>query len=275
MKTICDETLTFITPTFISGADQNVPEVRASSVRGAWRWWFRALDGSLDEEREVFGGVHEGTTASAVVVRVKMLEQKFGDDIRFSPTSDKGYVYFFAAKSGNDKGVHRTEACHYLDVGSSFRLLVQLRRELPDELEQKLRKSLEAFLTLGALGLRATRGCGAFVSGHPRTREEFSSYCQTLPSSVLVRLAGDPMDQAVKCQEALAATLRQLRKDSHKSGKDRSAFGFSFGRERESSALKLRPVRVEEGVLPVVVYCDAACDQPSVADFVLAATTAV
>ena len=171
--------------------------------------------------------------------------------------------------------MHRTAAGHYLDAGSSFRLLVQMRRKLPDVLEQKLRKSLEAFLALGALGLRATRGCGAFVCGHPLSREMFSQYCRTLPSGILVRMAGDPVDQAVKCQESLAATLRQLRKDSQKSGKDRSAFGFSFGKERESSALRLRPVRVEDGILPVVVYCDAACDQPSVADFVLAATTAV
>ncbi|MCL2104631.1 MAG: type III-B CRISPR module RAMP protein Cmr1 [Kiritimatiellaeota bacterium] len=38
--------LSFITPTFLAGANQNTPEIRASSIRGQLRWWFRVLGGT-------------------------------------------------------------------------------------------------------------------------------------------------------------------------------------------------------------------------------------
>ncbi|MCL2103901.1 MAG: hypothetical protein FWH21_02410, partial [Kiritimatiellaeota bacterium] len=50
------------------------------------------------------------------------------------------------------------------------------------------------------------------------------------------------------------------------SGKEQSALGYSNGKDRESSALHLRPVQLQEGFLPVVMYTDAACSQRSLAD---------
>lgn len=269
MKTICDETLTFITPAFLSGADQNEPEIRAASFRGELRWWFRVLGGTLKQETAVFGGVHGKACASAVVVRTKLLEKKVDKTITFSPTSDKGYVYFFADKSGNDKGIHRTAQGHYFAEGTTFSFKVLLRRELAEEENALFRKALSAFLRLGSVGLRATRGCGAFLAGEPLTRGEFAAACGELPGSMLVKMlpvAGELPTRGVACQEMLSGFLRGLRRDTHCSGKHKSAFGYSDGRSRESSALRLRPVRVKEGFLPVVVYTDAACAQPSRAD---------
>lgn len=70
-------TITFtcetITPMFLSGADGQTPELRPPSIKGALRFWWRAMNGhlSLEElkkkEDEIFGGT-EGR--SKVVVRV-------------------------------------------------------------------------------------------------------------------------------------------------------------------------------------------------------------
>lgn len=58
----------FITPAFIRGADQRIPEVRSPSIKGAMRWWFRALAGSYfgddaqklkEIENQVFGSTKE------------------------------------------------------------------------------------------------------------------------------------------------------------------------------------------------------------------------
>lgn len=67
--------LRLISPTFIAGSDKNRPEMRAASIRGQLRYWFRALVGastdSLEEiwkrESDVFGSTGGG---SAVSVRV-------------------------------------------------------------------------------------------------------------------------------------------------------------------------------------------------------------
>ena len=66
-----EEKLTLITPCFCAGADPKVAELRAPSIRGQLRWWFRVLGGTPEKEKEVFGGVHEGAKASKIVVRVK------------------------------------------------------------------------------------------------------------------------------------------------------------------------------------------------------------
>ncbi len=47
-----------LTPCFCAGADQTKAEIRAPSIRGQLRWWFRALGGTPQGEKEVFGGVH-------------------------------------------------------------------------------------------------------------------------------------------------------------------------------------------------------------------------
>ena len=266
MTTIVDEKLMFITPAFVSGADQNVPEIRATTIRGALRWWFRAIGGRAEDETEVFGGVHGNVRSSAIVVRTELIDWKRGEAITFSPTSDKGYVYYFASKSGNDKGIHRTESGHYLAAGTTFRLIVSMRSAISAEQRELLDLSLQLFLAFGAIGLRATRGCGAFARAVCPSRESLREMVHKLPTKkFLVGLASDetPPESGIKCQEVLANFLRNLRSQTHSSGKSRSAFGFSDGRTRESSALRLRPVKTQEGYLPVAIYTDAACNQRS------------
>ncbi|WP_166792913.1 hypothetical protein [Methylacidiphilum caldifontis] len=46
--------ITFLTPCFCGGAEQNVAETRASAVRAELRWWFRVLGGTKEQEKQVF-----------------------------------------------------------------------------------------------------------------------------------------------------------------------------------------------------------------------------
>lgn len=43
-------TLETLTPLFLAGNDQNAVELRAASIRGHLRYWYRALLGGLDQE---------------------------------------------------------------------------------------------------------------------------------------------------------------------------------------------------------------------------------
>lgn len=62
-----------ITPMFLSGADGQKPELRAPSIKGALRFWWRALNGHLslevlkEQEGKIFGSTDR---RSRVVVRV-------------------------------------------------------------------------------------------------------------------------------------------------------------------------------------------------------------
>ena len=82
--------LEFITPAFLSGADQGQAELRAASIRGALRWWFRVLGGTKEEETEVFGGVQGGATRSKVIVRALVTNSVHGAFEGPRPMSDLG-----------------------------------------------------------------------------------------------------------------------------------------------------------------------------------------
>ena len=259
---------------FLAGANQNAPEVRPSSIRGELRWFFRALGGTLQEEQEVFGGVQGDAKSSSVLVRVCEISKKVGEEIRFSPESDKGYLYYFAKVSGNRDNVHRTLREHYLAPGTTFRLIVFLRKELENSLVQKLLLALRMFVVFGSLGLRSTRGCGAIASNSNNvTKEEIKALGEECRDKFLIRLIGDEIySSGEKCQEVLGGFLKAFRKDHHISGRSNSALGHSSGRERMSSALRLRPVKTKRGYLPIVIYTDVACNQTSLWDLVRAET---
>lgn len=256
--------LEFITPAFLCGANQNKAELRAPSIRGELRWWFRVLGAGAAEERDLFGGVHGEPAASRVVVRVKDVQAKHEELPCFAPMSDLGYVYYFASVSGERKGI-RIQRDAFFAPGTRFKVDIIERQPIPESSRLRLTQTIEAYARLGTLGLRATRGCGAIVQADDLlTREAFAAWVGTLPDTLLVGLSEDRVFDSWKgCHEALGGYLRAFRKDNHLSGKAESALGFSIGKQRASSALRLRPVKVKEGYLPVLVYTDAACRQAS------------
>ena len=66
-----------ITPMFMAGADGTTPELRAPSIKGALRFWWRALNGHLEleelkkREGEIFGTADEKVGRSKIIVLCK------------------------------------------------------------------------------------------------------------------------------------------------------------------------------------------------------------
>lgn len=263
-------TLAFITPAFLCGANQTRAELRAPSIRGEMRWWYRVLGAEADEEREVFGGVHGDPAASKVVVRVKQVTPLHEDlpGACLAPMSDLGYLYYFANASNKEKGNTRGPRVGrgaFFSPGTRFEIAIFERRALNPQCRARLTLAIQAFIRLGALGLRSTRGCGAMVALDAiQSRAEFAAWSRGLPHVSIGLTCDRVFPNWNTCQEELGRFLKQFRQDRHLSGKtDRSAVGFSDHRERESSALRLRPVSAPEGFLPVVYYTDRACSQTS------------
>jgi CRISPR type III-B/RAMP module RAMP protein Cmr1 len=164
-----------LTPLFNRGAYQDTPEIRVPSVRGMVRWWFRALEyQSLpanehgqrerlqqirEEEKLLFGGVHNGAAASRLVFRLR--------DSTAQPSRPKNPYTLPHKEPARDPQNLDTERDPRAPraafaAGAKFQLEVFSRLEgLDDALEQKASSALEVWTLLGSLGLRANRGGGS------------------------------------------------------------------------------------------------------------------
>lgn len=250
--------LEFLTPCFCAGADQTVAEVRAPSIRGKLRWWFRVLGGRAAQEAEVFGSVRgdEGCSSPLVVrVREDALKTQW-QPIQFSGVSNTGYVLYFAKAAGDGR---RWVAGGALPVGSSFELQLLWRRN-PDQAAKELFDlALDSFLMLGSLGLRSTRGLGCFSCREkPYSEAEWNKLLGKIKAKApgflgeLASFAGPETG----ILDALGAQLRGLRQgySAGRPGHSNPTPLGSSSHPRQTSAVYLRPVRESANLYRLVVF---------------------
>ncbi|MCS6904872.1 MAG: type III-B CRISPR module RAMP protein Cmr1 [Bacteroidia bacterium] len=153
-----------ITPMFIAGADGKTPELRAASIKGVMRFWWRALQGEPDlgklrqKETELFGGT-SGEGKKGIAARksaVKIWVQKLRFQIENNPQKfrEEGINYLFYSMI-----TMKDNRRKYYKPGTSFEIVLLSREE--QKLEQAL-YSLEAASLFGGLGSRTRRGAGSF-----------------------------------------------------------------------------------------------------------------
>jgi CRISPR-associated protein Cmr1 len=159
-----------ITPMFLGGADQQ-PELRAPSIKGAMRWWFRAMMGGTLWDR------FPDDTAFISEVRKKEA-QLFGDTsisgefsllVREQPTDNDLQTFDFPINDPNkiflryigyglyEKGSERK----YIKPGFRFSIEVRFHSQDPD-VRKLILGSLWMLCNFGGIGARASRGFGSF-----------------------------------------------------------------------------------------------------------------
>ncbi len=156
-----------ITPLFLAGADGQTPELRAPSIKGALRFWWRALNGHLatdeeggiknllKEEEKLFGGVSDSSPIkSSVTLRIKFDQKKASfiniDSIKRNDRDGLNYLFYSLIEL--QKG--RTG----LDINNQFEIRLSSRSK---EDLLKVCACFWVFGNLGSLGSRARRGAGA------------------------------------------------------------------------------------------------------------------
>ena len=252
--------LEFITPCFCAGAEPGKAEIRVPSIRGELRWWFRVLGATAEQERGVFGGVHDGARSSALVIRVRDVEPLCDEaDLRglASQNTGKGYLCHFIRVSGKANGSRngpRWQAGAFFSPGTRFSMEVLTRHPLDPTLSSLVDRALQCFRTLGTLGLRSTRGLGAWCErgGALPRGEDVARLLDEIPG--MVWTFGAPEKDWRAVLESMGTALREFRKKNRLSGKSETAVGCS--NPRHASALHLRPVRTADGYLPVALYTD-------------------
>ena len=192
-----------VTPIFVGGANQRVAEIRVPSIRGALRFWFRALAGGTvgdaDRQplRELEAGVFGDTSrASSLVIRTRSV----GRSEPFISVLQGVNYLFFSLKM-------QKREC--LPVGLQFPLTMAARptprnagkTSSPDRAMTLGLCSLWLLANLGGLGARSRRGAGSLrivrVDGE-------------VPNGVprLTKVSGS----AKELQESLSAGLTEVRR---------------------------------------------------------------
>jgi len=117
--------LELLTPAFLAGANQHEVELRAASIKGLLRWWWRASEGHrfpnpaelARAEAGVFGSA-EMKLKSPLQVGVEMLSR--GDPViargTNAPTSSAEYSYQRRERDGGIRS-GKAQALHYLGYG--------------------------------------------------------------------------------------------------------------------------------------------------------------
>lgn len=170
------QTITFtcevITPMFLAGADGQTPEIRPASIKGALRFWWRAMHGDREldvlkrKEAEIFGGSGEKMGKSNFSIRIlEPYPQSSSDPLpkRMLKTYGEKYKinildYLAFGVSQYEKGIGNVLLRNYIGVGEKFVLKFHFKNEHQDDI-------LKAFYLLseyGGLGAKSRNGFGSF-----------------------------------------------------------------------------------------------------------------
>ncbi len=174
--------LRVITPLFLYGANQKKPEIRAASVRGQLRYWFRAIEGAriirLDElweaESAVFGSTAGGSSVS----------------IRFYPNGDlKTNKYPMLPHRPDKKGQSWQEA-----ISPGQKLTLEIVSQPGNEkISPTIMRTLGIWLLLGGIGKRSRRMFGALEVRLPGKQEEPEGLANYI-GKLLRTAIGEPLD---------------------------------------------------------------------------------
>jgi len=242
--------LELITPCFCAGANQSIAEIRAPSIRGQLRWWFRVLGGNAKDEALLFGSA-AGDLGTGSRLRLSVSDVKPAADRNvpaFSPNDAQSYVWHYARVSGTTiRGASgpRWQAQGAMPAGTRFKVHLNWLRPA-GSLKPAFDEALFAFLALGAVGLRATRGLGAFhceqVAGD---LDSVISYLGKKSFTIRRRSNPDDFTDYASALRDWAAWLRYRLREEHKAERP-SPLGSTDPR-RQTSAIRFRPFRTHNG----------------------------
>ena len=236
--------LEFITPSFCAGANQAKAEIRASSIRGQLRWWFRALSGSRAEESALFGAIAgDSCKSSPLIVRVSEVKKNGPwNPPPPNPNATISYIYHFASVSAEGK---RWTQEGNISPRTTFKLSLVWRRTVALDLLSKFELARNCFLLFGGIGLRITRGLGAFqckeLSPTPENLTKFTGLMEK--SGFVLRLAEQRYPDFEK---ALSAAGAWLKNDLRKECKAKTASPLGSSAPLQTSAVHLRPIKLSD-----------------------------
>lgn len=259
--------LKVITPLFLYGADQNRPEIRAASVRGQLRYWFRAIEGAnttqlnelWDEESALFGSTAGSSTLS----------------LRIYPAAELTTGRYAMLPHRTNTSLQSPQ--NAIAPNQELRLEIVARPGI-GKVPPKVIRALVTWLLLGGLGKRSRRMFGALESpaltgkltDGSALADEIARYLQTIVKySDIPSVPQFPTLHPAHSWVVVGTTGRSdwldlikdlfelLRSNSYR---DQRTFGYAMG-GRRASPLIAQVRRIGDHYYPVLTAMRSKPDQ--------------
>lgn len=160
-----------ITPMFLAGADGFTPELRAPSIKGALRFWWRALNGHMSvphlkkREAKIFGGSYQENNKQIMLsskLKVEILEK----NIRIHPYTDLKNSEFIETPRGKMPVLkYITYGMYSFKKDEPDRSFItgtwKLKLSYPKNEENDIIDTIRVFNNFGGLGSKARNGLGS------------------------------------------------------------------------------------------------------------------
>lgn len=190
-----------ITPMFLAGADQSKAELRAASIKGLLRFWWRALQAESDigklhkRESQIFGSSDENTGGGcsfSLRIRhageLKPTKNKFPKQNMTVTSKGKTFQvnileYLAYGTLEYRKGEGNIFVREYIPSGVKFELVFNF---FDVAWKNEILKVLYVFSLFGGIGSRSRNGFGSVIVLN--AQEVFSDSCEKYPLNGLVNL---------------------------------------------------------------------------------------
>lgn len=146
-----------VTPLFLGGAEPDQrAELRAPSIKGAMRFWYRAIDPEYKKhEAAIFGSMD--TEQSGFLIKItsqSISKRNVNEEYRDRPKT--AYLGFGPINKGKTTRP-------YLKSGGEFVIEIIFKPKIKNDARLKVEKSLWALLVFGGLGSRSRKGFGSLT----------------------------------------------------------------------------------------------------------------
>ncbi len=190
-----------VTPLYMSGANTRRSEIRAQSIKGLLRYWFRALSPEYEtRESEIFGSSESGKSLFSVRIKSGELgrayigippDKTYRHKIHVDRNSGLGYLAFLFSMKGGER-----EA---IDVGQTFSVLHTINPTKDYDLVAKaIVTGWWGILNFGGMGTRSRRGFGSVaIAGMDRNSQAIFERVGLFPKYK------DPRDWKAKIKRGL------------------------------------------------------------------------
>jgi CRISPR-associated protein Cmr1 len=164
-----------ITPLFMSGADGITPELRAASIKGVMRFWWRAMNGDRPDMRErevtLFGGTAGDSGGLRSKVLIRLIEKAHSEtdknfiDIktktapgrRSYPTNILHYLAYGLTSYERERGTYLTKQYFIPNQSTKF----DVKITCPVEFEHEIKQLFYVISRFGGFGARSRNGYGS------------------------------------------------------------------------------------------------------------------
>lgn len=170
-------TYRIVTPLFIGDANQKARDISPASIKGALRFWWRALNwGRIKsevqsekealqrlhfEESTVFGSADGNIGQASFLLRVYFKNSKGVHKDWPTSTSHSGYIGIGLWESGNEENGNYKAAREYINEDQVFSVELICKPNFPIDTIEQLNDVLKAWGFFGGLGSRCRRGFGS------------------------------------------------------------------------------------------------------------------